>query len=317
VLEADIKLKPGKYVVAVSGGVDSMVLLHLLAQKQKQETRNKKQEKKNQFQVSSSQLRLVVAHFNHGIRRESGLDEKFVQKTAKEYSLPIEVGYGHLGAGASEEIARKARYNFLFKIKEKHQANFIITAHHQDDLLETAILNLLRGTGRRGLSAISDNPKVLRPMLSVPKTVIVQYAKAHRLKWREDTTNKNDQYLRNYIRFNITNNLTVDQKQELLKNINIVAKNNKQANTIIAMISHNIKNGTRIDRQKFTTLPAEVANELIIFWLIAENFRAYNKKMVNRLSIATKTALPNTHHHVADGLELVIGKKFAWFNHQT
>lgn len=301
VLGGEIKLKPGKYIVAVSGGVDSMALLHILA---------KRQEPKAKSQ-------LVVAHFNHGIRPESGLDEQLVQKMALNYGLPVEVGYGYLGAGASEEKARKARYSFLYKIKKKHQADFIVTAHHQDDLLETAILNILRGTGRRGLSAISDNKEVLRPLLAYPKSEIIKYAQLNKLKWREDSTNQDDRYLRNYLRNNIISSLTVVQKKELLKNIEKVAKTNKLTKPIIATISHYIEPNKKIDRQKFTALPPEIANELVVYWLIAEKYRHYDKKLINRLCIALKTAQPETRQDVTTDLKLIIEKKFAWFSRES
>src|SRR5688572_27728765 len=129
-----INVAPGKYIVAVSGGVDSMVLLHLLSQ--------------------HSQSELIVAHFDHGIRPDSAEDRKLVEKTAKKYGLEFVYREGELGPGASEAEAREARYGFLQIIKVKHNAKAIVTAHHQDDMLETAIINMLRGTGRKGLSSL-------------------------------------------------------------------------------------------------------------------------------------------------------------------
>src|SRR6185436_20114617 len=125
-----ISVRPGKYVVAVSGGVDSMVLLDLLRQKPK--------------------LELVVAHFDHGIREDSAQDRKLVQRIAKAYGLPFVHAKGNLGPKAGEALAREARYAFLRQVQADHDAKAIITAHHQDDMLKTAIMNLLRGTGRRG-----------------------------------------------------------------------------------------------------------------------------------------------------------------------
>ncbi len=108
---------PGKYVLAVSGGVDSMTLLHLLSKK--------------------PVVELVVAHFDHGIRPDSTEDERLVAETAQEYNLPLEVGHGKLDAGASEKNAREARYQFLESVAKKHTAKGVITAHHQDDLIGT------------------------------------------------------------------------------------------------------------------------------------------------------------------------------------
>jgi tRNA(Ile)-lysidine synthetase-like protein len=130
-----IQLPKGRYVVAVSGGVDSVVLLDALSK--------------------LPNLELVVAHLDHGIREDSIEDRRFVASLAASYGLVFEYGEGRLGSGASEATAREARYNFLRGVKMKHDAKAIITAHHQDDLIETAILNMLRGTGRKGLTSLS------------------------------------------------------------------------------------------------------------------------------------------------------------------
>lgn len=171
---------PGSYVVAVSGGVDSMALLHLL--------------RKNPG------LDLVVAHFDHGIRDNSSEDRKFVQTFAKANGLKFVYEEGNLGAGASEARARDARYKFLHKTVEDTGSAAIVTAHHQDDVLETAIINLLRGSGRKGLTSLGNRPGIERPLLSVPKRDLVAYAKDQGLRWREDSTNQDLDYLRNYVR---------------------------------------------------------------------------------------------------------------------
>src|SRR5689334_19288064 len=122
-------VQPGKYVLAVSGGVDSMVLLHALQ--------------------GRPGVKLVVAHYDHGIRPDSHEDRHLVQVVAAQHGLPFEYEEDWLGWGTSEETAREARYNFLERTRQRHKSDAIITAHHQDDVLETAIINLLRGTGRK------------------------------------------------------------------------------------------------------------------------------------------------------------------------
>src|SRR6266542_1461422 len=144
-----VRVSPGKYVVAVSGGVDSMVLLDLLRQKPK--------------------LELVVSHFDHGIRPDSEEDRRLVQRIARAYGLPFVYARGNLGPKAGEALAREARYAFLRRVQQEQGAKAIITAHHQDDMLETAIMNLLRGTGRRGLSSLKSREGLLRPLLNWTK----------------------------------------------------------------------------------------------------------------------------------------------------
>jgi tRNA(Ile)-lysidine synthase len=120
-----ILIHPGKYVVAVSGGVDSVVLLDHLA--------------------GHPEYELVVAHFDHGIRDDSREDEAFVRSLAEKYNVPFESKREDLGKQASEELARDRRYAFLRSVAGKHNAQ-IITAHHADDAVETIAINLLRGT---------------------------------------------------------------------------------------------------------------------------------------------------------------------------
>lgn len=167
-----------KYVVAVSGGVDSVVLLDML--------------------VRSGEHELVVAHFDHGIRAESADDARFVEGLAKRYGLLFESEQGELGAAASEDTARRARYDFLRRTAAKHGAT-VATAHHQDDVLETIAINLIRGTGWRGLAVMND-PAIYRPLLDQPKRQLYGYALEHALEWVEDATNATGAYLRNRIR---------------------------------------------------------------------------------------------------------------------
>lgn len=186
----------GRYVVAVSGGVDSVVLLDVLA-KQAQTADN---------------LELIVAHFDHGIRSDSAQDAQFVEELSWSYGLAFETEREELGAGASEELARAKRYDFLRCVAKKHSA-LVITAHHSDDSIETIAINLRRGTGWRGLAVMDSD--VVRPLLDVSKQEILDYATTHGLKWREDSTNASDDYLRNRIRRK-TVALSIDHKRQLL-----------------------------------------------------------------------------------------------------
>lgn len=170
-----------KYLVAVSGGVDSVVLLDMLAK---------------------SDHTLVVAHVDHGIRgEESAADARFVAALAKRYKLPFISTELHLSAKASEERARDGRYGFLFAEANKLGA-CVVTAHHADDAVETIALNLTRGTGWRGL-AVLDREEIVRPMLQLTKAQLYAYALKNHLEWVEDATNREDTYLRNRLRATI------------------------------------------------------------------------------------------------------------------
>lgn len=186
-----MKDKSSTYIVAVSGGVDSVVLLDKLVS--------------GALKVPYNEL--IVAHFDHGIREESSADAEFVQELARKYNLKHEVGRTELGAGASEDQARQMRYKYLRQVCKTYNASGILLAHHQDDLIETAIINLLRGTSWRGLASMAEfsvndmnKTLIIRPLLNRTKEQLIKYATEHGLQWREDSTNDNQKYLRNYVR---------------------------------------------------------------------------------------------------------------------
>lgn len=166
---------------------------------------------------------IVVAHFNHGTRKSADDDAVFVEQTSTSLGLPYEIAQAKLGAGVSEDVARQNRYIFLRKVAQKYHAP-IYTAHHLDDLVETIAINLTRGTGWRGL-AVLDTPNLHRPFLepkllpenlqnSAPfdKNALYKYAAQHKLSFRQDPTNYEDNYLRNRIRQKLAH---FSQKDEL------------------------------------------------------------------------------------------------------
>jgi tRNA(Ile)-lysidine synthase len=183
-----------RYVVAVSGGVDSVVLLDML--------------------VRVGEHDLTVAHFDHGIRPDSAADARFVEALATKYGLPFITKREELGPGASEELARTERYAFLRNAAKKLDAQ-IVTAHHADDIVETIAINISRGTGWRGV-AVLDTPGIVRPLLYQNKSEIRAYARDKRLEWVEDSTNAQVLYLRNRLRRLVAMNVSVTNKQAIL-----------------------------------------------------------------------------------------------------
>ena len=183
-----------KYVVAVSGGVDSVVLLDMLVK---------------EYGPAS----LVVAHFDHGIRAHSSDDAIFVQRLAGVYGCTYVSERVELGDEASEQLAREYRYAFLDKVTRMYPGTILATAHHLDDLVETVALQLIRGTGWRGLTPFGA-PGVERPLLSLEKEDILLYAEEHGLEWREDETNTSMKYARNRIRPQVAR-LPLDVKRQI------------------------------------------------------------------------------------------------------
>ena len=279
----EFSLAPGRYVVAVSGGVDSMALLHMLARR--------------------PDLELVVAHFNHGIRPDAGEDEALVAQAAGDYGLLFVTAKGQLGPGASESLAREARYEFLRQVKRQQLADAIVTAHHQDDLLETIVLNLLRGTRRKGLTPFQNQPDIVRPLTGLTKADLKNYAQQNGLVWREDSTNQNLNYRRNYIRHQILPRLTADQRRQLLQlNQQTVAVNKEIDELLSGWIS------PQLDRRAFIALPHDISREVMAAWLRQNSVTDFTAAMIERLVAAAKTYQPGQQMPVQDGWHLLVGK---------
>lgn len=264
----NIVIEPGRYVIAVSGGVDSMVLLHILAQ--------------------NPDINLTVAHLDHGIREDSKVDRHLVQKIAKQYGLPFVYHQEQLGIDASEETAREARYKFLYTVMDNTKAKAIITAHHKDDVLETAIINMIRGTGRKGLASLQEQPTIKRPLLNITKQEVKNYAQQNNLKWHEDSTNKDVKYIRNYVRHKILPRLSESDRQNLLVHVRNIAKINKEMDEIFINYLHVQPSVNRLDRHQFVQLPHAVARELMASWL-RKHGTMFDKKTLERLVTQGKT----------------------------
>lgn len=266
------KLHPGTFIVAVSGGVDSVVLLHLLA--------------------SHPDLQLIVAHFDHGIRQDSSKDLRFVATLSQKNNLPFESAKGELGPDASEEQARQARYAFLQQVRRKHNADAIVVAHHQDDALETLAFNVLRGTRRKGVSSLQSTQLIIRPLMPYTKQQLREYAIKNSLEWREDSTNQEEIYTRNWIRQKLLAKLTAKQKKELVRTYNTSKDRNKVLDKAIGSQLGEITTKKHIDRQKFTALPYVVSREVMVAWLRKHKVTNIDRRLVDQLVVGAKTLPP-------------------------
>ncbi len=183
-------LKDKKLLVATSGGMDSMVLVHLF---------------------KKLNLNFALAHCNFQLRgAESDKDEIFVTTYAQQNNITYFVtkfdtsNYSEENKLSTQVAARNLRYNWFNEILEKENFDYIVTAHHADDVVETFMINLSRGTGLEGLTGIpSQNGKIIRPMLPFSRKEIEDYVSENNLQWREDSSNASDKYLRNKIRHHI------------------------------------------------------------------------------------------------------------------
>lgn len=183
-------LNESKIIIAISGGLDSVVLTHLCHQ---------------------LNLNIALAHCNFNLRgKESDVDENFVLQLAEDLNLEVFIEkfdteyFAKQNKLSIQMAARELRYNWFEELAEQLQFDYILTAHHADDNLETFLINLSRGTGIGGLIGIPEiNDNIVRPLLPFSREEIKTYAKESNLKWREDSSNKSTKYLRNKLRHDV------------------------------------------------------------------------------------------------------------------
>jgi tRNA(Ile)-lysidine synthase len=178
-----------RLLLGVSGGVDSMVLLHLFQQ---------------------LPYTFTVAHVNFGLRGvESDEDEAFVVEYCRKHNIKVftntvdALAYVNSSKVSIQMAARSLRYDWFEKLKIEHQFKHLLTAHHSDDSVETIFINILRGTGISGLKGITSNENAIRPLLPFTRAEIIEYANSVNLAWREDSSNVKEDYLRNKLRHSI------------------------------------------------------------------------------------------------------------------
>ena len=208
-----------KLIIAVSGGVDSIVLFHLCLK---------------------LKLNFFVAHCNFKLReKESDLDEKFVRDLAIKHNIKFYTKSFNTKKLSNNDnksiqmVARELRYSWFEELSKELNVKHILTAHHLDDSLETFLINLSRGSGIDGLLGIPKvNDTVFRPLLIFKKDEILSYAKENKITWREDSSNKKNEYLRNQIRLEVLPKLK-EINPNLLENFSKSIDRLQQSKSII------------------------------------------------------------------------------------
>jgi len=216
-------------IAGISGGPDSIFLLYLL--------------KKHQ---SKTPCKIISTHINHMIRgKEANKDEFFVKKETEKLKLIFEskkidiAKLSKKNKKGLEETGRLERYKYFNSLTKKHKANFIITAHHADDNIETVILNLVRGSGLQGLSGMQELEKnIFRPLLDISKNQITEYLNLNKIHYHIEKTNLETIYKRNFIRHKI-----IPELKNLNPNLaNTIAKNSQNIREINNFLKKSAKN---------------------------------------------------------------------------
>jgi tRNA(Ile)-lysidine synthase len=252
------------HLVAVSGGVDSMVLWHLLR--------------------SAGFGKLVVVHVDHGLRgAESTGDADFVAATAVERGDEVEIREVAAAAEAKrqkrslETMARDLRYRAIAAVARERDCPRVFLAHHSGDRIETALMHLFRGTGSRGLAGMSGESvrrvegvdlTLIRPLLGVDRAAIISYAKKHGLSWREDASNQSDFALRNRIRHRLLPEIEAvfgrDPREAILRAADLAALDEAWAAEMLGDLP---RRGNGLEVSILRTFPEAKRNRLLLSWL--------------------------------------------------
>ncbi len=256
-----------RLLLAVSGGLDSMVMVDLF--------------KKLNFKIT-------IVHCNFQLRGiESFGDQNFIQEYADANEIPIFATQFDTEAFAkdyklsTQVAARELRYNWFYELLETGNYDYILTAHHADDNLETFLINFSRGTGLDGLTGIpSQNDKIIRPLLIFSREDILHYAKKNNIQWREDSSNASDKYLRNKIRHDLVPILkelnpnflsSFERTQAFLQESQVMAED--ASIMVYQQVAKENGNNIHFDLKKLTQLPNY--KSYLYHWLNEFGFTAW------------------------------------------
>jgi tRNA(Ile)-lysidine synthase len=267
------KLLPpkSKLILAVSGGVDSVAMLHLLHNLR-----------------SQYGWEIAVAHYNHGVRKDATKDALLVGDLADLYGYPLYLGKYEY-TDFSEAALRKARYDFLEELRRDMGYDYILTAHHNNDFLETAIFNTVRGSDREGMVALKEKRgKIIRPLLPFSKPEIIVFANLQNLQYREDSTNDDLSYSRNMVRNVLMphgsmkfRNFHHNMNQRLAKLKDVNQRINQGLTRLAeATVEYEDSVSIQLDGEKFNSLPVTIRKNLLVF-LVKRLKPAHGLKKIN------------------------------------
>lgn len=294
-------LKGKQLLLATSGGIDSMVLVHLFHQ---------------------LNFNITVAHCNFMLREEeSNGDENFVRTTCEALKIPFFIQKFDTNQLASDYklsiqlAARKLRYEWFAELLLDKKLDYVLTGHHLDDEIETFLINLTRGTGLDGLTGIpSQNGNIIRPLLPFSREEIENYAKDNQITWREDSSNASNKYLRNKLRHDVVpilkdlNPSFMHSFQNTLENLKQTQSLADDASRIVyKKVVQEVENQNIINISELTQL--ENFEAYLFQWLKPLGFTAWEDiyDLVNTQS--GKQVFSNTHVILKDRDKLIVFPK--------
>lgn len=247
---------------------------------------------------------IVVAHFNHGTRKSADDDEKFVRNFCEKNKIKFFSEKKNLGEKVSEEKAREARYDFLRRVAFSEKGE-IYTAHHVDDLVETVAINLIRGTGHRGLAPFTSLG-IRRPFLEKgwDKKDILKFAAEKKILFREDPTNSSEKYLRNRVRVQ-ERFLDKKTKEKIFKLFLRQKEIEREVDEILEAI---VPEDNKFEREWFRKLEDEVCLEIIRAGLEKGGVCATRPQMLDFLD-AIRNYLPGKYFNLPEDKLVKINKK--------
>lgn len=262
---------PQPFLYALSGGVDSVALLHALKEKG--------------FQP-------IVAHFNHRWFPHEDDYEKFCAKLAKQWKLKYLFKKAKRSASTTETAAREERYAFLVQTAKRFKCSAIVTAHTANDQAETVLMRLLRGAGSRGLGAMKfkvqrDGVYILRPWLDVTREKILHYAKIHDLDWQEDPVNKEVSRFRGKVRHRLIpylkRNFNKNLIQRLCQTADLLAEEDSYLAEQSQEILENVRDRSyphRLVTRGLLQLPLAMQRRVIQVWLKKEKVKDIDFELI-------------------------------------
>ena len=208
------KIKENKFVLSVSGGADSVLLLYLFCKYFESDTK-----------------KLIIAHVNHSLRKDSSIDENFVLTLGEKLRIKTyikKLDPNTISKGDSTESwARKHRYDFLSTIMKKAKAKWVVTGHHANDQAETILMNISEKTGLFGLGGMKEiNNNIIRPLLPYTKVELIEVLRKYSIPFLEDPTNRENYFKRNFIRNNVIAPW-LERNDDLIESITATGRNFK------------------------------------------------------------------------------------------